>query len=193
MAPTKKKPTWDRLYGVAAVQNGHFTTAQAAAAGYSPQLLAKYLKNGKIVRVRRGIYRMVHFPGGEHEDLMVFWLWGQRAGIFSHETALALHDLSDVLPARIHMTLPTSWAGRRLRVPRGLELHYANISKAHTNWFGSIPLTSPARTLLDGIADNMAPELLRQAMHTGAQRGLFGREEAAQVERQLAHFEAGLR
>ena len=30
-------------------------------------------------------------------------------GVFSHDTALALHELSDALPARAHLTLPASW------------------------------------------------------------------------------------
>jgi len=49
--------------------------------------------------VRRGVYRLEHFPAGEHEDLVALWLWTDRAGVFSHETALALHGLSDTLPS----------------------------------------------------------------------------------------------
>jgi hypothetical protein len=48
-------PSWDALYRTAEAQSGYFVTAQAAAAGYSPALLAKYLKNGRITRVRRGV------------------------------------------------------------------------------------------------------------------------------------------
>jgi hypothetical protein len=44
--------------------------------------------------VRRGIYRLVHFPAGQHEELVVAWLWSERVGIVSHQTALALHELS---------------------------------------------------------------------------------------------------
>ncbi len=44
--------------------------------------------------MRRGVYRLVHFPVGDHEDLTAVWLWSEREGVFSHETALALHDLS---------------------------------------------------------------------------------------------------
>jgi hypothetical protein len=55
---TTRKPGWNRLYECAAAQEGHFTTAQAAEAGYSPQLLAKYLGNQRAMRIRRGIYRL---------------------------------------------------------------------------------------------------------------------------------------
>ena len=62
-------PDWDRLFEIAAAQDGLFTTQQAAEAGYSPQLLAYHLSAGRMVRLRRGVYRLVHFPAGDHEDL----------------------------------------------------------------------------------------------------------------------------
>ena len=64
MAALPQKPDWDQLYETAGSQEGHFTTKQAEDAGYSPQLLAKHLRAGRIARVRRGIYRLVHFPAG---------------------------------------------------------------------------------------------------------------------------------
>ena len=83
------RPDWNALYEMAAAQDGYFTTRQAAAAGYSRPLLARHLTSGRIVRVRRGIYRVVHYPPSDHEDLVVVWLWSGQAGVFSHETALA--------------------------------------------------------------------------------------------------------
>src|SRR6185295_10733006 len=121
----RNTPDWGALFGVAQAQSGYFTTGQAAEAGYSPQLLQKYLGNGKVARVMRGIYRLIHFPAGEQEELIWLWLWSEQAGVFSHETALALYDLSDALPSIVHMTIPASWRHRRLRVPQGLVLHYA--------------------------------------------------------------------
>src|SRR5208337_2168977 len=69
--------------------------SRTAAAGYSTQLLLKHIRSGRVTRVRRGVYRLVHFPAGEHENLAVLWLWSERMGVFSHHTALALHGLSD--------------------------------------------------------------------------------------------------
>ena len=51
--------------------------------------------------------------------------------MFSHETALALHELSDVLPGTIHLTLPAHDAKRRLRVPPGVELHFDDVEGRH--------------------------------------------------------------
>ena len=76
------RPSWDQLYETAAAQSGYVTTQQAADAGYSPQLLIKHLHAGRVLRIRRGIYRLVHFPASDHEELVVAWLWFQSAGGF---------------------------------------------------------------------------------------------------------------
>jgi predicted transcriptional regulator of viral defense system len=176
-------PDWNRLYEIAAAQEGHFTTVQAAEAGYYPQLLVKYLRNGRVARIRRGVYRLIHFPAGEHEDLVVIWLWTDRTGVFSHETALAQHDLSDVMPARVHVTLPDRWRKRRLRVPTGVVLHFANVAKADRAWVGSIPVTAPTRTLRDCAAGGVSPETMRKAFRDATSRGLVGRSEVAALRR----------
>jgi predicted transcriptional regulator of viral defense system len=59
MDASAAKPDWDRLFEVAAAQEGYFTTQQAAEAGYSSQLLLKHIRAGRVARVRRGIYRLV--------------------------------------------------------------------------------------------------------------------------------------
>jgi len=193
MDKTLEKPSWDRLYETGAGQDGHFTTAQAAAAGYSPQLLAKHLANRRIRRVRRGVYRLVHFPAGEHEDLVVLWLWTDRVGVFSHETALALHELSDVLPAEVHMTVPESWRGRRLRTPKVVVLHYSDLPDREQVFAGDVPVTSAARTLIDCVRAELEPDLVRQALSQGLARGLYARRDVHEVERYLARFRRAAR
>ncbi len=181
-----RKPDWDALYGVAESQAGHFTTAQAAGAGYSSPLLHKYLANGRIARVRRGVYRITHFPASEHEELAVLWLWGDMAGVFSHQTALALLDLSDVLPAKTHMTLPGVWRERRLRVPQGLILHFDDVAEGDYEWLDAVPITTPRRTLLDCIDAHLTPDLMRQALGQARERGLVSRQESARLARRLS-------
>lgn len=176
---------------MAANQEGYFTTRQAQEAGYSAQLLAHHVAAEKMVHTRRGIYRLAHFPPGEQEDLVVVWLWSEVEGIFSHQTALALHGLSDVLPARIHLTLPGAWRRRRLRVPSGVTIHHADVDSAERAWLGVVPVTSPSRTLSDCAKANLPPELLRQALNQAMNRGLIARASARQIERALQPFEGG--
>jgi predicted transcriptional regulator of viral defense system len=183
-----KPPDRDRLYEIAAAQEGLFTTQQAAEAGYSPQLLIHHLSSGTAIRLRRGIYRLVHFPPGEHEDLVAAWLWSERSGVFSHQTALSLHRLSDAMPAHLHLTLPASWQRRRLRVPDGLVLHHADVSTQDRAWLGPVPITSVKRTLNDCARDGLSPELLRQATKDALRRGLVVRADLPDVRSALKAY-----
>ena len=185
---TDKKPDWDRLYEIAAAQEGYFTTRQAAEADYYPALLAKYLSSGRIARIRHGIYRIIHFPAGEREELVVVWLWTGRVGVFSYETALALHGLSDVLPARIHVSIPISWSNRRLRVPEGVELHFDDVTEQETVWLGAVRATDVARTLSDCARAALAPDLVGQALREAEDRGLLDRESVPEVTDYLERF-----
>jgi predicted transcriptional regulator of viral defense system len=186
--PTAERPIWDRLFETAMNQAGYFTTRQAAEAGYSSQLLLKHIHAGRVLRARRGVYRLVHFPASEHEELVTIWLWSEQAGVLSHQTALSLHGLSDVLPAQVHITLPAAWRRRRFRVPPGVVLHHADVSPEERSWFGPVPATSVARTLNDCAKSGLSPELLRQAAQQALRRGLVTRNELADVQAALGPF-----
>ncbi len=185
---TPSEPVWQALYDVAASQEGLFTTRQAAAAGYSDPLLAHHQKAGRITRIRRGIYRLVHFPAGEHEELVAAWLWTESTAVISHQSALSLHGLSDSLPAQIHLTLPKTWRQRRLRVPKGLVLHFADVSAKERAWTGSVPTTSVRRTLDDCAHSGLTPDLLRQAARQALTRGLVTKADLKEVEKALKPY-----
>lgn len=188
MGETARHPDWNRLYETVASQEGLFTTQQAAEAGYSPQLLVHYVHIGRAIRLRRGIYRLVHFPAGEHEDLVAAWLWSERAGVVSHLTALSLHGLSDALPAHLDLTLPTAWRRRRFRVPDGVVVHHAEVPAKDRTWFGPAPTTSARRSLNDCAREGLSPELLQQAAEQALRRGLVRKSELGDVEEALEPF-----
>lgn len=177
-----RTPDWNRLFDFALGQAGLFTTKQAAESGYSPQLLVHYVRIGKVVRIRRGVYRLVHYPLAQDEGLVTIWLWSEQQGVFSHETALSLHQLSDVLPNKIHLTLPADWKHRRFRVPPGVVLHHADIAKAERSRPAAIPVTSPLRTLQDCARAQLSPELLHQAISQALDRGLIRKSDVARIQ-----------
>ncbi len=182
------EPDWDHLYEIASAQEGIFTTSQATEAGYSSQLLDYHIRAKRVVRIRRGIYRLVHFPTGEHEELVVAWLWTEHMGIVSHQTALSLHGLSDILPAQIHLTLPSEWRRRRFRIPKGIVLHYSDVPDDERSWFGSVPITKPDRTLNDCALAGLSPELLQQATRQALGRGLVSPKNLDEVKAMLEPF-----
>lgn len=177
-------PDWDALYESAAAAAGYVDAAAAHDAGFSNQLLRYYVNAGRLERAARGIYRLVHFPASDHEDLVVVWLWSKREGVFSHETALALHELSDAMPALHHLTLPSAHAARRLRVPDGVRLHYADLDAEEIGWIGAVPVTSPRRTLRDCVDAAVSPDLVEQAAEQAMRRGLLRRTEVERVLRE---------
>lgn len=166
-------PDWPLLQDTASAQAGYFSIDQARSAGYSSQVLRHHCSTGRFERVRRGIYRLSGFPTSAREHLVVLWLWSRQRGIFSHGTALTLHDLSDLLPERVHMTLPKSERSQRRSIPAGLVLHYAEVPDSDRVWHDYVPVTSPKRTMLDCIADSLSPELLEQALDQALARGLL--------------------
>jgi predicted transcriptional regulator of viral defense system len=179
------------LREIAAVQAGYFSLAQAKEAGYSSQLIHHHCKTGKFERVRRGIYHFPDYPPGERDDLVILWLWSEQLGVFSHSTALSLHDLSDLMPERVHMTLPESERGRQRELPAGLLIHFADLPEQDRTWYASVPMTSPRRTLLDCIAYGLSPSLLRQALAQAVTRGLLDVASITEIAKGIDTLERG--
>ncbi len=178
-------PSWAPLREIAESQAGYFTARQAKNAGYSPPLLHRHVRMCNIEHAARGIYRFANYPPSDHEVLVVLWLWSKKRAVFSHETALELHELSDAFPASVHLTLPTS-ASRRRICPPGAILHYADIPEADRTWVDAIPVTTPARTVLDVANSQGDPLLVIQAVDEGIRARLFSIEDVAVAGRYIA-------
>jgi len=181
-------PNPDELYAIAEGQAGYFVAEQAASAGYSRQLLAHHARRGRYRRIRRGLYRLVHFPPGEYEDYVALWLVLEREAVYSHATALSLHGISDVNPRTTDVTLPSTWKGRRLRISEGIVLHYDDLEPQARERLGPIPLTTVTRTLVDLARAHFRPDLLRSAALEAIHRGLSTRGDLAEVESVLAPY-----
>jgi predicted transcriptional regulator of viral defense system len=141
--------------------------------------------------VHRAVYRLTQYPIGEQEDLAAIWLQTGREGVFSHETALALYGLSDVLPAHIHLTVPVS-RRRRRKLQDDVVVHLGDVPENERGWHGPVPITSVRRTLIDCAVAGLSPELLQSAATQAIRRGLITQSELPEVERALAPF-GGLR
>lgn len=167
-----------RLYDTAEAQQGYFTTKQAVAAGFDEKNHAYHVRSGNWFRAHRGIYRLSHFPCAERPDLVIWSLWSrdrsdEPQGAFSHETALTIYDLSDVMPAKLHMTVPPAF--RRSVVPKVLSLHRGTLFKEDIDLRQGFRVTKPLKTIVDLLAEGTIQEdHLRQAVRQAAQRGLIG-------------------
>lgn len=177
-----RKPAFPRLYDIAELQQGFFTTKQAVDAGYSDNTHPYHVKNGDWVRENRGIYRLVQFPHTDHPDLILWYLWSRDRnerpqGIFSHDTALSLYELSDLNPARIHMSIPFGFR-RSAPVPKILVLHKNIIPERDISSMDGFKVTRPARTILDLLKEgSVSEDFIVQAIDEGLKNGKIVKKE----------------
>jgi predicted transcriptional regulator of viral defense system len=162
----------DALYQLAKPQAGYFTARQAAKAGFSWERLTDYSKNRRFQRVAHGIYRLARFPSSRFEDLFVGWLKCGRKSAISLESALALYDLSDVLPGEVHVTVPRTASRRR----KGIRLHTNRLRPADVIKREGLPVTSVPRTIADVARAGLSEDHVAHAIKEALQRGLTTRQ-----------------
>jgi len=174
-----EKSALERLFEVAESQAGYFTAKQAASAGVSRQLLSHHARDrGSVIRERRGLYRLRNFPSSRHEQLVAAWLQTGLPidAVVSHESAAELHDLTDLMPAKVHMTASLRHTGRR--TPSGLKLHFTTDgvpADERTERIG-IPVTTVERTVVDLLASHGVTEQTELAVAQALERGLTSEE-----------------
>jgi predicted transcriptional regulator of viral defense system len=188
----ERKEAGKRLYEIAEDQQGFFTTKQAKAAGFAENTHPYHVQAGNWLREHRGIYRLASFPRGERPDLMLWSLWSRNRGeatqaTYSHQTSLSLHDLSDIMPAKLHMTVPKSFR-RNSEIPRVLVLHFADLPQSDMGAVHGARVTKVMRTILDLVEGGEVPiATLRQALREGLRRGLIRRSEIAEARKHFAN------
>ena len=134
------------------------------------------------MREHRGIYRLALYPMTDRPDLAVWALWSRNRneeiqGVYSHHTVLSFYDLSDLNPAKIHMTVPTHFR-RNSEIPGVLVLHYADLPDSDVETAQGFKLTRPLRAILDMIeAGTVERNFIRQAVTQGVDRGLITRQQ----------------
>jgi predicted transcriptional regulator of viral defense system len=167
----------DALYIQAESQAGYFTAGQALKAGMDRATLRHHARpGGRYQRVGRGLYRLRHFPTGPHEHVMAAWLPLRGNGaVVSHESALELQDLSDVIPDAVHLTVPRSERGIRPRA--GVRLHTSEDPPRgkEVRQVAGLPVTGPERSILDALESGAQPEQIEMAIRQALGRGLTTR------------------
>ena len=171
-----------RLFEFAEQQQGYFTAKQARAAGFAENTHPYHVTAGNWIREYRGIYRLALFPAADRPDLVLWALWSRNRneeveGVYSHHTALSLYDLSDLNPAKLHMTVPTDFR-RNSDIPGILVLHYADLPDCDVQAAQGFKFTRPLRTILDLIeAGTVEQRFIRQALRQAVDRGLITRHQ----------------
>lgn len=174
------------LFEVAADQYGFVTQTDAIDAGYSETALRDMARRGAITRTGWGLYRFNAFPAHPLDQYMEATLWPRpAAGVLSHDTALDLHDLCDVNPGKLHVTVPKRWRTNRA-IPTLYVLHRRDLAPQDMTYHEGIQIVTPARAILDGIEENLRGDLVEQAIETARRRGLVAPLELERIENHLS-------
>ena len=144
-----------RLQTVSADQSAVFTAAQAQAAGYSDDEVRARVRAGEWVALRRGIYVTSDaYTAATPEPVALHRLFA-AAGVLALDPGAALSHISAAVmygfslrssPGRLVHTTRPEGPPRRYRQ---LIVHQVASSPDDVTTIGSIPLTTPARSVLD--------------------------------------------
>lgn len=164
------------LNDLSASQRGLFTSAQAKGAGVDRLALSRLESNGQIERVMHGVYRSCAAPSFREEGVWAAWLalepsvpaW-ERArdgseGAASHGTAAWLFGIGELDPAPITFMTP----GRKQTRREGLRLIKGSVDKDDVASVAGVPVTRPARTVLDLLDDGEDLSLVASVLRDSA-------------------------
>lgn len=173
------RDTERRLLAIASEQGGYFTAIQALSVGYTYRQQHFHRERGNWLPVDHGLFRLRDYPSNPHEDLIRWAFWsrdrkGKIQAVVSHESALAFHDLGDVMPAKLHLTVPS---GFRKRAPGACVLHSGNLEEQDIQRHAGFCVTTPFRTVLDAAESDLSPEHLIKALRDALTRGLIRRKQ----------------
>lgn len=164
----------NRLYTALCDNGGFITVAQGKEAGLSHTAILRAVKAGQIERVARGVYGAVE----EMDDELYVKQLQRPKVIYSHGTALYLHDLTDRDPLTLSVTVPTGYNTKRL-VTEGFrvfsvkhELYRIGLIRMLTRYEHTVTTYNMERTICDCIRSRrrMDAEIITEAMKRYAQR-----------------------
>ena len=163
---------WERAFDIATEQHGFITSEQVRGLDADPALLRQWLRKGHVNRATHGVYRFKQIPLTDLVPYMLATLWPAGRGVLSHDTALELHDLCDINPDKIHLTLPPSYRYRPER--RGGEhyvVHHETLDEKELTWHEGIRIVTAATAIRQGIEGSVPTQLIRQALDKAARVG----------------------
>ena len=154
-------PAFDVLDALVRGGNGVLRTADAVAAGITKPVLGNYVRERDLERVGHGLYLA---PDAWKDGMYLLHLRCPQA-VFSHDTALFLHDLTDREPNPYSITVKTGYNPASLQAD-GIkvytikkELHDVGIVTMNTPFGNSVPVYDMERTICDLIRSRSGIEM----------------------------------
>jgi hypothetical protein len=144
-----------RVARLAARQYGHVTRAQLLRLGMHRRTISRRLDAGSLIRVHAGVYAVGHLREDPVARAMAAVLACGPNAVLSHHSAAALWGFRKWYGGPVHVTAPT------LHRRRGIKAHRRPLTRREIRRHQGIPVTTPARTLLDIARDLPEKQLIR--------------------------------
>ncbi len=149
-------------------QGGYFDRGDALAYGLKDNLIHHHIGSGRFERVFPGVYRLSAAPIHAHDRYLQAWVWTNYRGAISHESALSVHDLSDLIPTRIHVTVP----GRFHRTTGPFVVHLSALPADEIETRDGFQITTPARSIVDAAFIGTDPTQIHRAVRDAIDRAI---------------------
>ena len=157
-----------QLARLAARQQGVVTAAQVAALGISPDASQRRVRAGRWVRVVPGVFAVAGTSNTWKQRTMAAVLAAGPGAAASHTTAAALYNLSCCPFRRVEILVPE---GRSHRSRLATVHETAHVARGDVTTIDRIPVTRPARTLID-LAGMVGRGVLEEAIDDALVRRL---------------------
>lgn len=169
---------YNLLHAHAVDANGFVTTRDAEDLGVPARYLQVLKHRGTLEAVSRGVFRFPDIPAGPLDGYKAAALWPLTVeGVLTHSTALDLHDLCDINPSRIDVTVPRAFRTTR-SLPEVVRLHKADLPAADLTWHEGLRIATVPVAIRGAVGQGVGWNLIEQAIDNGRRRGRLTQAEA---------------
>lgn len=171
---------FENIYEIAADNYGLITTAEANSAGAANKDILRFLKDGRLARIGRGVYRVKHYiPTTNDAYAECVALVGPEAYLFG-ESVIAMHELAPTNPRVLYVATP-----KRIRkdIPEGIRVIKRPIQGDTTAYEGIPSQTIPAA--IRSCKGTMMTKRLIEATKHAREKGLIRADEEAELLEEL--------
>lgn len=172
-----RSPQLEKVRKILKDNHGILLTSDLAKYNIPRTYLSILEQNGEIRRVNRGVYKA---PSSFEDEMYVFQA-SHKSIVYSHETALYLHNLTDNSPLFYSITVPSGYHSTTLNesehkvfyVKR--DLFQLGVVKMNSSYGNSINITGLERTICDVVRSRNQIET--QFVNTALKRYALKREK----------------
>jgi len=178
MQSKKKINKEKKLIELAISQGGYFTAKQALRFGYSYRAQNYYVEAKQWLKEDRALYRFNFLPFSKEDEFIKACFWSRDKkdipqAVVSHESALSVHGIGEVISDKINLTVPKSF---RKKAPRKYLIYKADLVNKEVEKRDSFKVTNIVKTIID-VTEDLDPEQLKKIVEDAYKKGLISQHE----------------